>query len=228
MIFYFKFVMQTKMYNKLNTDLMKRTSPSREINQRLMLTIHQDGLLDILAGLIIATFGTIPLLDASGINPGVRQVIFLSCYLVEVVALLWLKRTVTLPRTGQVTLSRRTTTRLSVTMLIINGLIFLFFAGTYLFKLPVRHVLGSFQLSISLGMIFFILFSAAGWMLRATRFFFYAALVLAAFILAEYLAIHGNLKDHGIPLASFFSGGVIVCTGVVQLVHFMNTYKIDN
>jgi hypothetical protein len=39
------------------------TSPTKDINRRLLLTLHQDGLLDVLAGLIVATFGMIPILD---------------------------------------------------------------------------------------------------------------------------------------------------------------------
>ncbi|MCK4749645.1 MAG: hypothetical protein KAT15_21470 [Bacteroidales bacterium] len=32
-------------------------SPTRDINHRLLLSLHQDGLFDILAGLIVITFG---------------------------------------------------------------------------------------------------------------------------------------------------------------------------
>jgi hypothetical protein len=216
--------MQTKMYDKQISETMEKPSTSDQINHRLMLTIHQDGLIDILAGLIIATFGMIPILDATGLNPGVRQVIFLSCYMVEVAGLLWIKRVITLPRTGMVILSRRTTTRLSVTMLIINCLIFLVFAGTYVLKLPVRDFLGSYQLSVSLGFIFFVLFSATGLLLKALRYY----LALGSFLFAEYLFLHGKAAEHGIPLASFFSGGVIVFSGILLLIRFLKLYRIEN
>ncbi len=49
------------------------TSPTRDINRRLLLSLHQDGLLDILAGLIVATFGLIPILDETGMNTGIRR-----------------------------------------------------------------------------------------------------------------------------------------------------------
>ena len=59
------------------------TSPTRDINRRIMLNLHQDGLLDILAGLIIITFGFIPILDESGMGAGLRQIIFLSFFVVD-------------------------------------------------------------------------------------------------------------------------------------------------
>ena len=224
---YIKFVVQTKMYSKLMFSEMNRTAPSREINRRLMLSIHQDGLLDVLAGLIIATFGIIPLLDDTGMNPGVRQVIFLSCYLLEVVSIMWLKRVVTLPRTGLVNLSRRTTSRISLILLGINLVIFLFFLGSYLFDWPLKERFGSFQLSIPLGLIWLILLSSVGALLRAMRFSLYGVVVLVILILGEFLWSKGILQNHGIPLASFLSGGCIALSGSILLARFLRKYRID-
>ncbi len=50
------------------------TSPTREINKRLLLTLHQDGLLDVLAGLIVITFGFIPILDETSMSPVTKQI----------------------------------------------------------------------------------------------------------------------------------------------------------
>jgi hypothetical protein len=192
-----------------------------------MLTIHQDGLLDVLAGMIIASFGMIPLLDGTGMNPGVRQVIYLSCYLLEIVGILLLKRAITLPRTGLVIMSREKKTKMSVIMLIINGLIFLLFAGAYLFKIPLWKLFGDYQLSIPLGLIFFILLSALAVMLRAGRYYVYALLVLITFVVSEHLSLKGVVTEHGIPLASFLSGGIIVLSGGIYLYRFLLKYKVE-
>ncbi|MGW8316977.1 MAG: hypothetical protein ACWGNV_15375 [Bacteroidales bacterium] len=204
---------------------MNQQTPSREIRRRLMLSIHQDGLLDILAGLIIATFGTIPLLDASGMNPGVRSVIFLSCYLLEVVVILWLKQVITLPRTGLVKLTRKTASKLAVTLLIINIILFLVFAGSYLFKIRPWDLFGSYRLSIMLGLAFMVPLTAAGLLLNAYRFTLYGLLVLAVYMAGEYLYFKEVLGDHGIPAASFISGGTIVLTGGIYLYRFIHTYS---
>jgi hypothetical protein len=206
---------------------MSRSTPIDEINRKLLMTIHQDGLLDVLAGLIIATFGMVPLLDSTGMSPGARQVIFLSCYVVEVLTIVFLKRSITLPRTGLVILSRRTSTRISVILLVVNILIFLLFLFSYLFRMPLWKLFGSYQLSVPLGLIFLVMLSAAGALVKAVRYYFYGILVLAMFVGAEHLFLIGKVENHGIPLASFLSGGLIVLSGGIHLRRFLRKYHID-
>jgi hypothetical protein len=206
---------------------MNAQIPSREIRQRLMLTIHQDGLLDILAGLIIATFGTIPLIDRTGMNPGVRSVIFLTTYLVEVLVIMWLKQRITMPRTGVVQLSRKTASPLARTLLVINILLFLLFAGSYFFKFSLWELFGSFQLSVPLGLAFMVPLTAAGILLRAYRFSLYGLLVLGIYMTGEYLYHQGVLGEFGIPVSSFISAGIIITTGVLCLRRFLRTYRVE-
>lgn len=192
-----------------------------------MLMIHQDGLLDIMAGLIIATFGTIPLIDRTGMNPGVRSVIFLTAYLIEVLLIFWLKQRITMPRTGVVKLSRKTTSPIVGILLAINVLLFLVFAGSYFFNPSPGNLFGSFQLSVPIGLAFMIPLTAAGILLRAYRFSLYGILVLGIYISGEYLYHQGVLGEFGIPVASFTSGGIIVATGSLYLYRFLRMYTVD-
>lgn len=192
-----------------------------------MLTIHQDGLLDILAGLIIATFGTIPLLDGTGMNPGVRSVIFLLAYMLEVIVILWLKRVITLPRTGLVKLTRKTTSTLALSLLIVNILLFLIFAGSYTFRIPLWNLFGSYQLSLPLGLAFMIPLTAAGVLLKAYRFSLYGLLLLTFYMAGEHLFLRGVFRDHGIPVASFLCGGLIAVTGIFLLTRFIRRYRVE-
>ncbi|MCK4746471.1 MAG: hypothetical protein KAT15_05525, partial [Bacteroidales bacterium] len=203
------------------------TSPTRDINRRLLLSLHQDGLLDVLAGLIVVTFGLIPILDESGLNAGLRQVIFLTFYFVEVFGVIWLKRRITLPRTGLVELSRKTTSRPSLVMLIVNVIIFLVFAGSYAFNIPIWDLFGSYQLSIPLGLIFLIMFTVSGALLKAPRFYIYGILVMITFVLFEHLYVKGIVVHHGIPPAGFISGGLIALSGLIHLRKFLIKYRIE-
>ena len=126
------------------------------------MSIHQDGFYDILAGVIVIIFALIPILDATGLTPGVRQVILLLIYGVSIFFIIWLKRRITLPRTGFVQLSKKTTTRMSVIILIVNIVIFFVFAGVYILDVPLWSHFGSYQLSIPLGLIFLIMLSFTG------------------------------------------------------------------
>ena len=205
---------------------MNNPKPSVEIRRRLMLTIHQDGLLDILAGLVIATFGLVPLLDESGMNKGIRSLLLLFLYMLEVGGIMWLKRAITWPRTGVVQLARKTTSRMAVTMLVINVLLFVFFAGSSLLRLPVAEALGPYSLSITLGLLFLILLTSSGVVLRAPRFHLYALCVLGMYILSEHLFLRGITGNHGIPLASFLSGGVTAGSGGILLIRFLRKYRV--
>ena len=201
-------------------------SPSKEINKRLLMSIHQDGFYDILAGLIVIIFALIPILDATGLSPGVRQVILLLMYGISILFILWLKRKITLPRTGFVQLSKKTTTRMSVIMLIVNIVIFLVFAGVYVLDIPLWSHFGSYQLSVPLGLIFLITLSITGGLFKAPRFFLYGILVLLSFIGFEHLFLSGIVAHHGIPWAGFVSGGIIFLSGAVKLHAFIKQYPV--
>jgi hypothetical protein len=203
------------------------TSPTREINRRLMLSLHQDGLFDLLAGTIVITFGLIPLLDSTGLNPGLRQVIILLCYGLGILTVLMLKRKITVPRSGFVKLQKRTTSRLSLILLIVNVLIFLFFVANYLFEIPLSDLFGSYELSVPLGLIFLVMFSVTGGLLKAVRFSLYGLLVFTAFVLCENLFLKGHISHHGIPLAAFTSGGIIIVTGLIKLREFIVSYNAE-
>jgi hypothetical protein len=202
-------------------------SPTREINKRLLMSIHQDGFFDMLAGLIIINFGWIPILDSTGINPGVRQVLLLSFYGLSVILILWLKKRITTPRSGYVKLAKRTTSRISIVLLVVNTLLFILFAGVYFLDLPLWSYFGSYQMSVPLGLIFLVLFSFSGAMLKASRFYLYGVLVLMAFIGSEHLYLRDQAAHHGIPLAAFFSGGIIFLSGCAFLIRFLKSYSVD-
>ena len=202
-------------------------SPTREINKRLLLSIHQDGFFDMLAGLIIINFGWVPILDETGIDPGLRQIILLSFYGLSIGIILWLKRRISTPRAGYVKLAKRTTSRISIIMLLVNIALFLIFAGVYVLDIPLWTYFGSYQLSIPLGLIFLVLFSFSGSLLKAVRFHLYGIWVLFSFVGAEHLYLKGMTLHHGIPLAAFVSGGIIFGSGLLFLYNFLRAYPID-
>ena len=202
-------------------------SPTRDINRRLLLTLHQDGLLDILAGLIVSTFGFVPILDETGMNPGVRQILILSFYGASVIGVLWLKRRITLPRSGYVKLTSRFSSRLSLIILIANVLIFILFAGAYIFDLQLWEYFGAHRMSVPLGLIFLVMLTVSGGLLRAPRFYLYGILVFCTYLLFEHLFLRGMAGNHGLPLAAFLSGGVMILSGVIILCRYMNRYSAE-
>lgn len=208
--------------------ILDPTTPGKHINRRILLSLHQDGLLDILAGLIIITFGIIPLLDASGLGAGWRQVIFLSLYGLEVAGVLILKKKITQPRAGLVVISGKMQRKIGLILLVLNLLIFLFFVVNYLFDLNIGKQLGQYQLSILLGLVFLMMLTVTGIMIKAFRFSVYGLLVLVSYLASEHLFLAGKIPHHGIPLASMISGGIIVLSGILLLYKFLGRYKLEN
>jgi hypothetical protein len=113
-------------------------------------------------------------------------------------------------------------------MLVVNLLIFILFLTLYLLDLQAGKLFGSFQLSVPLGLVFMIMFTMTGALLKAGRFYLYGFLVLGSFIFWEYLFTRGLAVHHGLPGGAFSSGGIIVMTGAIYLYRFVKTYRIDN
>ena len=116
---------------------------------------------------------------------------------------------------------------MSVIMLIVNVVIFLVFAGVYVFNIPLWSQFGSYQLSVPLGLIFLIMLSFTGGLFKAPRFYLYGILVLVSLIGFEYLFLKGIVAHHGIPWACFVSGSMILLSGGVKLCAFIKQYPVD-
>jgi hypothetical protein len=112
-------------------------------------------------------------------------------------------------------------------MLIVNIALFILFGGVYLLDIPLWSYFGSYQLSLPLGLIFLVLFSFTGSLLKAARFYLYGMLVLFSFMGAEHLFLKGLAVHHGIPLGAFLSGGIVFLSGCLLLVRFMRMYSAD-
>lgn len=204
------------------------TSPTRDINRRIMLNLHQDGLLDMLAGFIIIIFGLIPVLDGTGMGAVARQVIILGLFFLGVMAIIWLKRRITFPRAGMVEMAHERKRKISLILLIVNVIIFLVFASAYAFDLSIFEIFGPYQLSVLLGLVFLIVFTVSAALIHAIRFYGYGLVTFISFILFEHLFLKDLVAHHGIPAAAMLSGGLFILTGVVLLAKFLKKYRTDS
>ena len=70
--------------------------------------------------------------------------------------------------------------------------------------------------------------SVTGASLKALRFHVDGIIIFASFVVFEHLYLLGFVSNHGIPLAGFISGGVIVLSGLIILRRFIRIYKVEN
>ena len=204
---------------------MNSPTTPREINRRIFLNLHQDGILDMLGGSIVLTFGLIPILDSTPMGPGLRQVLLLGIYFIEILAVILLKNHITFPRAGRVIMRPEKRKALSLTFLIVNIALFLLLAGSSLAGWSPADRLGQFRLPVLLGSLFLLLFSVSGVLLKAARFHAYGLLVLGAYLLSGFLYSRGFGTNDGIPAAAFSSGGIILFCGATLFILFLRKYK---
>ncbi len=200
-------------------------SVSQHIRQRLMLNFHRDGLIDILGGMIVITFGTVPLLDETGMHPWIRQMILFIMFGLEAGLFILLKRAITQPRAGRIRLLRNEARKIWISLLVLNLVLLAFFLAGSLTDLPLLDFAAEYQLSVSLGLIFLGMFTMVAVILRVNRFYLYGILVTILFLWMEHLFLLGNLNHHGIPAACLLSGGAMVATGGLLLARFIRIHR---
>jgi len=206
---------------------MQPTSTAREVNRRLLLSLHQDGVPDLLAGILVADFGLIPVLDDTGLSPGLRQVILLSVYFLQLGILILVRKHITQPRAGTVVLKKNRRNRMATTFLLANVTLFLTLIGLYIFRDNNREFMENYGLSLTIGGIYMVLLTTAGLVFRAARFYLYSLLVGAAYFSAGYLHMQDKVADYGIPIAAFLSGGLIFVAGTWLLIRFLGGHPIE-
>jgi len=205
---------------------MKNQSVSSEVRRQLMLRTSEDGTFDMLAGLILITFGFVPILDNVGLQPGFRQIILFGFYIIEIFGIVILKRAVVWPRTGYFELTKKHKSRIGIILLAINIVLFLGIVGLLLLRRDQDYII-KYTLSLSLGTLFLVMLSAVAAIFRSYRFYIYALMVPALMIFSEYLYHRDLLREFGLPFSANLSGSIMVITGIVLLIRFLKKYPKD-
>jgi len=201
--------------------------PFKDIQKNLLYKSSEDGSYDIFAGLIILTFGFVPILDESGMSPVVRQIILFGAYILEITAILLLKRRITWPRLGYFVLTKKYRTKLGTILLFVNILIFLMFVTLYLFRVKLDLEFTTYALSLPLGVAFMLMLSLAGIILGSVRFYLYGIVVLGFLMEGENLYHAGYLENFGLPAAAISSGSILLFSGLLVLFRFLKRYPLE-
>lgn len=76
------------------------------------------------------------------------------------------------------------------------------------------------------SLIFFTVFCIAAYFLNFTRLYIYGVLVALSPLIGELLYVYFNASHHGFPITFGISAGLIILTGLVLLVRFLQDYPI--
>jgi hypothetical protein len=175
-----------------------------------------DGIVEIIAGLPVLSFGLGMIFDAS---------LFFILTGLPVALFLPLKRAITIPRLGYVKFSPERQRKIS------KSLVLMFVAGSISLLLGIAVFVGfqgevfnfrDFMMEYGLlvfGVVMASAFALVAIFFESTRFFGYGALVFGAWLVSYLLDI-----EPGVPVS--IAGGVIALIGVGLLVRFLVQYPL--
>jgi hypothetical protein len=187
-----------------------------KIRREVYLSYTQDGLIDLSIGLVIFGFGALLLVDAAWMVGALGMLPLIILYLG--------KRIFTVPRIGSLkpamSVKRKLTGFLAFLIATGLGVLALFvFADRSGGNLLSGHSLALFGLVLAFGI------SALGLVLKNNRLYVYAFLVFVAMAAGEWLQGTITIFDTFL-VAVIGAGAVILVSGIIVLVRFMQIYPV--
>lgn len=198
---------------------MTSSSNLQDLERKIFATYFHDGMWDIYGGLLLLGFGL-------GMLTG-QMYLLIVCVFLAMIPLLLRKRIV-IPRLGLVKFSpeRQARTKRQKLIAVVTGSIILIlgivFAALFSGDLMPGWLvvwMADYFLATFGGMLAVIIVIAA-YLVGVRRFYGYAGLVLASFVLAGIL----RPRDlEGVPVIAV--AGIVLLSGITLLIHFLLKYR---
>lgn len=198
---------------------MEKEPDLRQAEQRVFKSAIEDGLWDVLIGLVTLQFAIAPFLSRS-LGDFWSSAVFLPFYALAFTAVWLIRRHIVRPRMGTVKFGkwrRKKLLRFNLVMLIaftvtmILGILsFVGFDSSAGWVHPVRF---SFAVLLISGI--------AGYFLGFTRLYVYGVMMALSLLVGEWLWAHKGVPHHGLPVTFGITSGVIIIVGVVKFSHLM-------
>ena len=187
-------------------------------------SVFQDGLWDIFIGCFLLQFSIAPLLSRS-LGDFWSSVVFLPFY-AAVFLILWLvRRHVITPRVGIVEFGAWRKTRIiRFNVLIFLVLTFALVLGI-LSMVQFETIPGWIHMA-RFSLIFLTVFCIMAYFLNFTRLYINGALVALSPLIGELLYVYLKAPHHGFPITFGISAGLIILTGLVLLIRFLQDNPI--
>ena len=180
----------------------------KSIKRKVYMSYFQDGLWDILLGIFLIVWGLMVTFDFVAVMGGFWLVFYMF--------VLGLKRWLVYPRAGYIKIPEAR--RQQIKMVLLGSVVFLAGVATIpIFIIDSRPAWFSEYFMLILGGMFtlVIIFLAVWW--QVYRWYAYAAIILLAFMLHQWL-------DTELNLSFFVPGGIVTVFGLVLLIRFIRKY----
>ena len=191
----------------------------KDIEKRVFRTFFDDGLLELCMGCVVVL---------SGLSLSVRERGYIYLLIIiPVLALMWIKRTIVVPRVGLVIPGARQKRRRfkAVAILTLSFVInLLIIAGAR--KGLLKSISGNLPvISILISLKILVVLMLLGIFLGYERLYYWAGVLATGFMLSEG-RIHetGKLSDGGLML--LIAGGLVFAAGLLLFIRFIHQYPL--
>ncbi len=190
----------------------------KDIERKIYMVYHEDGLVDIAIGLVFLGWGVL-----LAVGPP-----FLIVLLGPIALLIYYfgKRDVSVPRVGIIEPGRKTANRMLSLFIALIGLGLLALVSLILLSQLGPGSLEEYSLAL-VGLIVAGGVCLLGYLLQAIRLYVYAVLLFVAFTAGEYLTGSVTVVDPFL-LSVIIAGLVILASGVLVLIRFIRRYPLPS
>jgi hypothetical protein len=197
-------------------EVMTQNINVKELERKAFTSYHEDGLVDIFAGLWLVFFGILCMCTDKPWFAGMFPVYGLPFFAIA-------KKKITIPRIGYVKFSEQRKTLMFIVYLWIVAMLTVFGILYYTDNCPAWiYALLSKYPQLLFGIVFGLLFFVFALVTRICRFYAYAVLVFAVSVIDHVSRLH--IRYEYLPVAvGVFIGSV----GVLVLIQFIQKYPVE-
>lgn len=203
---------------------MTQTIDLKKLERKAYRSTFQDGLWDIMLGLIILALGVIPLLTELKLGDFWSSMLLIPFYLFGYFIFTQGKRRFTIPRMGMIKFGpMRKKKRRKIILFLMAALLIGLLAGVIFLKI----ILMADWLPVAFLMVLiFVSFNLGAHYLDFSRLTVYGAILTLFVPLGEILFRKGFLSHHGFPMIFGTSGILMIVTGIVLFIRFLRKYPL--
>ncbi|MBU7013516.1 MAG: hypothetical protein HXS52_12810 [Theionarchaea archaeon] len=188
----------------------------KELERKAFTSYHEDGIMDVFAGAWLLFFGLFSMCTDKPWFAGMFPVYGLPIYAIA-------KKKITVPRIGYVKFSQQRMSLMFIVYLWIVVLFTVFGIVYYTDNSPswIYPILDSYP-KLLFGIIVGLLFFVCALVTRISRFYAYAALILAVSVIGHLLGPHIRYEYFPVGL-----GVLILSVGIIVLIQFIQAYSVE-
>ncbi len=209
---------------------MSQQTSLREVERRVFQVGFQDGLWDILIGLLILAFALAPVLSES-LGDFWSSVVLFGTWPLLLGLISLVRKYVVSPRLGAVQFGpsrMRRLMRFNMAALIVLTASLLLGVGAFAFSQSALGVVLGWVPMASLGLTCLVLCSVAAYFLDYPRLYVYGMLLVVAPLAGEWLYQVRRVPHHGIPVTFGFTAAVVIAVGLVKFIQLLRAYPASD